>query len=441
MMVGIALVIAAASFAFAPSAAQQSVVTPSVDSAALLANGVPSRDGYTDRIIEGLHARLQQSEADYAALSQLGIAYLQKARETNDPTYYGQAEQALGKALDFKPDDYDATAAMGALGLSRHDFAGALDWGMKARALNPHKAYGYGVIGDAQVELGRYDEAIATFQQMVDLRPDLSSYSRVSYARELYGDVPGAIEAMQQAVEAGSPAAENTAWTRVQLGHLYFNSGQLDRAEKEYNNALYSYPGYLHAQAGLAQVRAAQGRTDEAIKLYEQSVAGVPLPQYLTALGDLYASQGNVKAATERYDLVSFIYSVFEKNGVNADIEKAAFLAYRGSKRSVIAEGKADAAEAVRLAQSAARERQDVNTHDTLAWALYRAGRYQEALAAEQNALRLGTRNAMFYFHLGMIYEKSGDHDRARQELQKALDINPYFNLKYAREAADVLGK
>ena len=115
--------------------------------------------------------------------------------------------------------------------------------------------------GDAQVELGQYDAAVDTFQQMVDLRPDLSSYSRVSYARELYGDVSGAIEAMQQAVTAGAPAAENTSWTRVQLGNLYFNSKQLDKAETEYKTALNAYPNYLHALAGLAQVEAARGHT------------------------------------------------------------------------------------------------------------------------------------------------------------------------------------
>src|SRR5207253_11467462 len=139
--------------------------------------------------------------------------------------------------------------------------------------LNPYKSFAFGVIGDAQVELGKYDEAVDTFQKMVALRPDLSSYARVSYARELYGDLPGAIDAMQQAVEAGSPAAENTAWTRVQLGNLYFNSKQLDKAEAEYNDALQGYPDYLHALAGLAQVRAAEGNLDEAIRLYKQALA------------------------------------------------------------------------------------------------------------------------------------------------------------------------
>ena len=320
-------------------------------------------------------------------------------------------------------------AGFGSLELSRHEFNKALEWGKKAVDLNGYKTYAYGVMGDAQIELGQYEAAVETFQKMVDLRPDLSSYSRVSYARELYGDVPGAIDAMQKAVNAGSPAAENTAWTRVQLGNLYFNSKQISKAETEYNNALSAYPNYLHALAGLGQVEAARGKLDEAIDLYKRSVAIVPLPQYLSALGDIYTIKGDTAAAKEQYDLVLYIYKLFEANGVNAGMEKAAFLADQNR----------DSAEAVQLAGDAAKERTDVHTEDSLAWALYRAGRYPDALAAEQQAMRLGTQNALFYFHLGMIYNKLGDTDKARQNLQKALDINPYFSLKYAKEASDLL--
>src|SRR5439155_13423622 len=163
---------------------------------------------------------------------------------------------------------------------------------------------------------------------------------------------------------------------------------RLDKAEKEYDAALYSYPGYLHAQAGLAQVRWAQGKTAEASALYKQSVANVPLPHYLTALGDLYTMTVDAAAAKEQYDLVAYIYRLFEANGVNAGIEKAAFLADRD-------QGNQSIDEAVKLAQEAAKERHDVHTQDTLAWALYRAGRYREALAAEGSAMRLGTQSPM----------------------------------------------
>ena len=432
MMIGIVLLLVVAGFVFAPVVANQlSAPQPTADPTAALAGSVPSAKGYTDRTVLQMQQRAANDPKDYMALSSLGIAYLQKARETNDPTFYTQAEQALNKSLALKPDYYDTISALGSLELSRHQFAKALDWGVKAKTLNPHKASAYGVIGDAQIELGKYEDAVSTFQQMVDLRPDLSSYARVSYARELYGDMPGAIEAMTQAVDAGSPAAENTAWTRVQLGNLYLNSKQLDKAETEYRHALTDYPNYLHALAGLAAVKAARGETDEAVNFYKQSLAIVPLPQYLTALGDLYTVKGDSKSADEQYNLVLYIYKLFETNGVNAGIEKAAFLADRGQSPD----------EAIKLAEEAAKERTDVHTQDSLAWALYRGGRYVEALAAEKQAMRLGTQNALFFYHAGMIYDKMGDQGNARTNLQKALDINPHFNLLHAKEASDVLSR
>lgn len=433
-MLGIALLIVGASMVFGPALTRQTTAQRPVvvgDSMAILQTGAGNATAYTDNIITSRQERVKTDPKDYPSFAELGIAYLQKARETNDPTFYGQAEKALQQALELKPDYYDALAAFGVLDLARHDFSKAREWGRKAQAANPQKAYAYGVIGDANIELGDYTQAIDAFQKMVDLRPDLSSYSRVSYARELHGDVPGAIKAMEQAIEAGSPAAENTAWCRVQLGNLFFNSNQLDKAEKAYNDALRSYPDYLHAQAGLAQVRWAQGRTDDAINLYKQSVASVPLPQYLTALGDLYAVKGDAAAAKEQYDLVLYIYQVFEAGGVNVDQEKAAFFADRDMQLE----------EAATMAQRAAQDRPEVNTQDTLAWALYKVGRYDEALQAEKEAMRLNTQNPLFFYHLGMIQSKLGNAEEARKNVEKALQINPYFSIRHAAEAREFLGK
>ena len=426
MMVGVALILVAAGFFFFPAVAlPQAPPAPLADPAGVLSSGVLPGQGYADRVIDQMKTRLLANPADPTSLAQLGMAYLQKARETNDPAYYAQAEDALKKALALQADSYDATAGLGSLQLSRHQFQDALSWGLKAQRLGPQKAYGYGIIGDAQVELGDYEQAVDTFQRMINLRPDLSSYSRVSYMRELYGDVPGALQAMRQAAEAGGPAPENAAWTHWQIGNLLFNSGQLAEAEKEYNMALTVSPGYLHAQAGLASVRAAQGRPAEAIALYKQAVATVPLPQYVAALGDLYAATGDAAAAKTQYDLVLYIFHVFEVNGVDTGIEKAMFLADQDR----------DSAEAIRLAQAATKWRHDIHTQDTLAWVLYRAGQYPAALAAEQQAMHLGTQNALFYFHLGMIENKLGDSAKARAALQKALAINPHFSVKYAPEA------
>lgn len=431
LILGVGLLVVAASLVAGPILLPNAATPPTIDPAAMLPANTSAGTGTsagpisTDGTIAQMQQRITANPNNYTAYALLGLAYQQKARETSDPAYYSESKKQLDKALQIKPDDYNSMAGQGALDLSLHNFREALDWGIKARNLYPEKSYAYGVMGDAQDELGDYDQAVATFQQMVNLRPDLSSYSRVSYARELHGDVPGAIQAMQQAITAGGPAAENTAWCRVQLGLLYFNSNDLPDAERAFNEALAGYPNYLHAEAGLAQVRWAQGRPQEAITLYKESIANVPFPLYVTALGDMYKLVGDDKDAKQQYDLVIYIYGLFEKNGVNIGPEKAEFMA----------DHNIDLGTALTLAQDAGQQRSDVHTQDRLALVLYKNGRYQDALKAEQTAMRLGMQNALFYYHLGMIQSKLGQADAARASVQKALSINPYFSPLYAAQA------
>jgi tetratricopeptide (TPR) repeat protein len=383
----------------------------------------------TNNRVETLQEQLKQNPDDQRAYVLLGAAYLQKVRETGDPIYYSKTEQALGRALDLQPDDFAAMIQMGALSLARHQFREALDWGEKAHAISPGTALIYGVIGDAQIELGQYDAALETFQTMVDLRPDLSSYSRASYIRELRGDVEGAIEAMQRAVQAGGPNAENTNWTRVQLGNLYFNSGNLAKAEAQYNQALALYPGYIHAIASLARVHAARGEYDEAIQLYTDATNRIPLPEYVIALGDVYEAAGRNQEAQKQFDLVRAMERLYAANGVDTDLEMALFNADHDQNLN----------ETLALARKAFANRPSIYGADVLAWTLYKTGNYTEAHKYSEEALRLGTKDALKLFHAGMIALKLGDKVKASEYLEQALTINPHFSILYADEARRTL--
>jgi tetratricopeptide (TPR) repeat protein len=318
---------------------------------------------------------------------------------------------------------------MGALSLARHQFREALAWGEKAHVISPGTVLTYGVIGDAQVELGQYDAALEIFQTMVDLRPDLSSYSRASYIRELHGDVDGAIEAMERAVQAGGPNTENTNWTRVQLGNLYFNSGKLAEAEAQYDQALTLDPGYIHAIAGLARVNAARGEYDEAIKLYTDATNRIPIPEYVIALGDVYEVAGNGQEAQQQFNLVHVIERLYAANGVDTDLEIALFNADHNQNLN----------ETLALARKAYANRPSIYGADVLAWTLYKTGNYTEAQKYSEDALRLGTKDALKLFHAGMIALKLDDQASAREYLEQALTINPHFSILYADEARKTL--
>jgi len=407
----------------------QAPIDRPTDSNLMVANDQPTSN--TDSQVSTLQERLRQNPDEQLSYVKLGAAYLQKARETGDPTYYTKSEAALQRALELKPQDLLAMVQLGALDLSRHQFREALALGQQAQALNSTIPIIYGVIGDAQTELGRYDDALHSVQTMVDMRPDLSSYSRASYVRELHGDGVGAIEAMQRAVQAGGPNAENTNWTRVQLGNLYFNSGRLADAETHYNEALASYPDYVHAIAGLARVHAARREYDEAIKLYTDVVNRFPLPEYVIALGDVYEAAGRMQEAQQQFNLVHVIERLYIANGVDTDLETALFEADHYQDQ--------DMNEILARARRALDKRPTIYAKDVLAWALYQAGQYASAYDLSRQALQLGTQDALLLFHAGMIADRLGRTAEAQANLEQALSINPNFSIRYRDLAQSTL--
>ena len=383
----------------------------------------------SDQVIARDQERIRTNAGDWTAVDELAAAYLQKVREVGDPSYYPKVEGLLRSAIEHDPSDSEATTQMGTLALARHQFTEALTWGQKANALAPYASRPLGIISDAQTQLGRYPEAIASLQQMVNQRPDLSSYSRVSYLRELYGDVPGAIDAMQRAIQAGGPVPENLAYTEVLLGNLYFNAGKLSDAQGQYQRALRDFPGYVQGIAGIASVRAAQKEYGEAARLYQRAIDIYPVPQYVIALGDVFAASNNGKRAAETYDLAAAEQALFQANGVDLDQELALFSA----------DHQRNLPTALAAARRAMRDRPNVVTADTLAWTLYGAGDYPAALAASHEAHRLGTLDALFFFHSGMIEAKLGMKSEARVDLGKALQINPHFSLIHEQELRQTL--
>jgi tetratricopeptide (TPR) repeat protein len=356
---------------------------------------------------------------DVRALDLLGLAYQQRARETGDPAWYAKSDGVLRRALRLAPDDLLATGGLGSLALSRHRFADALALGRRAERLSPSTARNYGVIGDALVELGRYRAGFRAFDRMATLKPSLSSYARISHARELIGDWDGAVSAMKLAVDAAIGEQEPTAWTHVQLGKLYWNRGLLSAADREYRAALAAFPGYVYALAERAQVEAARGRLREAIALERRAADTIPLPQFVAALGDLYRVAGDERSARREYALIGVIERLLRANGVRTDLETALFDADHGRPR-------------VALARLAQRQRPSIDGDDVLAWTLARNGRCAEARPWAERALRLGTQDALKLFHRGYVEACLGNRRAAAAWYRRALALNPHFSILWA---------
>jgi tetratricopeptide (TPR) repeat protein len=371
-----------------------------VAAAALLLGGVFSEGG-------------SASSLNAAQLDRLGNRFAQRARETGDASYYARAEAAYDRALRVAPDDLPATLGLGSVALSRHDFHRGLALGRRALALSPSTAEGYGVVGDALVELGRYEQAFTTFDTMVSLKPSVSSYARVSYARELLGDVQGAARALRLAVDAAVGEPEALAWSQTQLGKLYWSQGRLDEAGRDYRAALRVRPEYAPALNAFALVQVARGRRARAVVLARRAADILPLPQNVATLGDLLRSA----AARRQYALVEAIARLERAHGVNLDLEIALF----------DVDHRIQLDRTLTLARAAQRERPSIDGDDVLAWALARDNHCSEALRYSKRALRLGTRDAAKFFHRGVIERCLGHSAAARRWFARSHATNPFW--------------
>jgi tetratricopeptide (TPR) repeat protein len=248
----------------------------------------------------------------------------------------------------------------------------------------------------------------------------------------LKGDATGAISDLKTAIHLGkqeNQPKENVAWAQWQLGAEYYAIGKLAEAESEYVQALDTYPKYYRSLAGLAQVRAAQKRYPEAIQLYREAITAVPMPEYIAALGDVYAKSGNLHEARKQYELVEYIGQLSALNKALYNRELAYFYADHGIKPQ----------QGLALAQRELDYRRDIYAYDVVAWSLYQNGKFEEAREAVSKALKLGTQDAKLHYHAGMIYHRLGEREKAREHLRRALSINPHFHIFFADNAARAL--
>ena len=402
-----------------------------------IAGGARGQEGSTDQRVKFHQARVAADPDDPLACNRLAGAYVQKARETGDVTYYGLAETAARRSLSLLPRGPSAAAAttvVALVHLARHEFGDAVARARQAFDLNPADATPHAVAGDALLELGEYEQAAEAYSRMQGLEGARRPDGRLAYLRFLHGDPAGAIAGMRAAVDAArtaNPRGEPVAWAHAQLGDLLFRAGDLGGADAAFAEALTAAPGYHRALAGTARVRAAQHRYADAAGLYQRALAVIPLPEYAAALGDVAARQGRVPEARKHYALVEYIGRLSALNQAVYNRELALFYADHDLKLP----------EALELARRELEARRDVYTHDVLAWALYKNGRAQEALAPMAEALRLGTRDARLLFHAGMIHHALGDTEVARTYLEQALGLNPQFDPLQAAVAGRTLAR
>jgi len=384
------------------------------------------------RLISVFEARVKEhtDELEYLFLGKL---YLQRARSTGDVGSYAQAEAALDRALALYPEDPDARASMARLRYATHDFAGAAKMATAILVADPMDAGASAILGDAALELGDYAAASDRFTELANRFPNAAAVdARLARLAFLRGDSGGARELADRAeVEARAEGAfgVDLAWYAHLRAQINFDRGDYELAAACEKEALSIAPAYYVAEAGLARASAAQGLIDDAIAHYERAIAAVPQPEYLAALGDMYTLRGDPSLAKRAYDTVEIIANLSPLKQRLYDRQFALF--YLDHDR--------DLERALSVAEGSLALRPDVYGYDIYAWALYKVGRYAEAAAASGRALAMGTPDARFHYHSGLIALALGEAGQGKAELRRALATGPAFDPLLATRARETL--
>jgi tetratricopeptide (TPR) repeat protein len=368
----------------------------------------------TDQQVKSWETRLKAAPDDPKLITGLVSAYLQKLRETADYRYIDRASQLVDRMLERDGGDFETLRFQNEIDLQRHDFRSVADRSRDMIRYNASDPGIWGNLGDSLMELGEYEDARDAYFKMFGLRPNLGSYNRLAYLRFVTGNADAAIDLMKQAIEAGSPTPENTAWCWAELGDMYFKTGKLDESEQAYQTALNLFPSLHRASAGLGKVQAARGNTTEAIKNYQRAQSIVPMVEYAGALEDLYVSAGMTAKAREQAELIDAL----EKIGAATNEKTNRNLAL------VLADHNQNLKLALQLMEAEIPTRADVYTWDALSWVLFRSGRIPEAGEASAKALKLNTPEPLFYYHAGAIATASGKREAALQYSERLMSLN-----------------
>jgi tetratricopeptide (TPR) repeat protein len=391
----------------------------------------------TKAAMEGLLAKLRADPTDQKSRLLLAEAYMQEGRVTgNHPYYDAAAMQLLQEVLKAEPESFEALCCQASLSLTQHHFSQGLALAEQAQAINPNSGYVYGLLTDANVELGHYDQAVKMADKMNQVRPDLTAYARVSYLREIHGDLPGAIQAMDMAVKAGYPGLEQTEWSRVALGHLYEVSGNLDQAAGYYQQALTLRPNYAYALAGLARVAAARKDYTTAINNLNLARATVKDYAFTDELVDVYRlNHQPAEAAKMAQESVSMLADAAKQANDNEELGHYTDreLAYAYLKTNELDK----ALEHAKIEY--ARRPDNIDVNETLAWVYYKRGEYAEAQKYMTVARRTNSQNPVLLCRAGLILSKTGKAAEGRALIEKAVKTAPYLNPEVTAEGENLL--
>ena len=378
-----------------------------------------------NRVIGVFERRMAETDD---ALNQwtLGAHYLDRASITGDVADYKAAEAVLEEAQVTNGGNPRVDIPLASARLGLHDFAGAIEV-LERHLLDPSALATY---GDAALGYGEIEDARTAYGRLARIAPgDPGVTVRLASLEWATGNRSGAIDlAVEAAVQAGSAGLEGRALAFYQAYHglLLFESGLFDEALPVLQGAVDLDPTFLSPKIELAHVLAARGDLEAGTDLLEEVLSFGPDADAAVVVGDLHTLAGDLEAAERSYQLLD-------------EAAAKAPEAYRRDVSLFLSDHGRLPERALELAEADLKTRHDTGAFDTLAWALYRNGRYDEAREASDRALEMGTSDAVAFYHAGVISLALGERDRGISEIEQALAMNPFFNALLAKEARSIV--
>ena len=381
-----------------------------------------------------LALKIKSNPNDVEAHLSLAELFMQEARISGEHGYYYPAALSVISEVmtsELKdPIKYRALLDKASILLSLHQFAEAKTVGEQALALNAFSADAYGVLVDANVELGNYGKAVELADKMVSIRPDLRSYSRVSYLREIHGQVNGAIEAMKLAVSAGYPGMEQTEWARLTLGHLYERYGSLDSAMMQYEMALSARPNYPFAIAAIANLYETMGQNEKADSLNDVAKNLIPEVSFFVHEANWEKNRGKSDEVKRMTKVILAMMADDEKAGHKMGLETA----------RVYLDLLEDPEKALSYAMEEYKVRPDnIDINRMMAEIYYSQGDMTKTQEHLQKALHTGSMDPETKCLEGLLIVKRNDREEGSKLLKAVFVGNPHLECSFCKEARTLM--
>lgn len=379
------------------------------------------------RTVNYYRDQIEKNPDDIKNYIELAQVFIQEARITGKHhEYVPKILRLLEDALILDNENLDANLTKASVLLSLHQFEEAKKIGEWAVDKYPYNPDVYGVLCDASVELGQYEKAVVVCDKMLSVKPDLRSYSRASYLRELNGELEAAIDAMRMAADAGVTGHENRAWVLYNLANLYLQSGKVDTAEFIYNGILEERPGYAYAFSGLAKVMIVRNDYSRAIEYLKNANEYLDDHSFFERLADIYLATGNREEEQKLISTVMKEFDEHEKAGWNVNLEYAAFNLNHNLNLGE---------SLLRVEKEYKRRPGNIEVIDTYSWALYKNGKVNEALKMIEKVFYTNSKNPLYFYHAGVIFKAADKNEQAAAYFESALNENLAKNVLFYKDA------